>query len=183
MKMDSHRVILDYQESWKTKFKKEKTNLEQKLKDLFLRIDHIGSTSVSRLSSKPIIDISILIDKYENREKLIPALLELGYIPKSPGNERDFYEKGTPVEYHISVCFLDRGGFFPRQIIFRDYLIKNDDARIEYDNLKRKGLENDPTGYDTYISDKTEFVYKILNKAGWIEKESTVEFLNRYKNL
>jgi GrpB-like predicted nucleotidyltransferase (UPF0157 family) len=67
--------------------------------------------------------------------------------------------------------------------MFRDYLISHDNARVEYDNIKRKGLENDPTGYDTYISDKTEFVYKTLNKAGWIEKESTVDFLNRYKNL
>lgn len=178
---NSHEQIMDYQESWKEKFQSEKNFLEEKLSDLILFVDHIGSTSIPELSSKPIIDIAVMLDKYEDREKLLKPLEELGCVMKVPGNERDFYTKGDPIEFHVSVCFADRGGFYPRQLAFRNYLRKHDTERIEYDNLKRKLLEEDPSGVATYISGKTDFVNGVLQKAGW--KEENYNEYKKRKNI
>lgn len=170
MQNNSHEIILNYQKSWQVKFELEKRLLEEKLSKHILEVEHIGSTSILGLSSKPIIDIAIVIPKYEDASKFKPLLEDLDYKALLPGNERDFYSKGDPIEFHLSICFADRGGFYSRQIAFRDYLRNHELERVEYDNLKRKLLENDPTGVNTYISGKTEFVNGVLRKAGWVEE-------------
>lgn len=178
MKDNSHSIILDYKKEWIDKFAKEKESLEDMLGDLVLEIENIGSTAIPGLSSKPIIDILIMINIIGDRDIVGEKLIQLGYVSKLPGNERDFYVKGKPIEYHVSVCFPERGGFYVRQILFRDYLRKHPEEMVNYENLKKDLLRNDPTGVTTYIEGKTEFVYDILRKAGWTKDISYNEFHN-----
>ena len=49
------------------------------LKDLALRIEHVGSTSVEGLSAKPIIDNDVVIQDRADLPKVIKALQEIGY--------------------------------------------------------------------------------------------------------
>ena len=84
--------------------------------------------------------------------------------------ERYFWTKGDPIKYHLSIAFTDVGGFWPRQILFRDYLRSNSDARAEYAKLKEELIRKHPsslTGDGAYSQGKTEFVYRILRLAGW----------------
>ena len=78
-----------------------------------------------------------------------------------------FSKKGNPTQFHLSIAYGDRGSFLERQILFRDYLRAHDEDRDAYGKLKKELIAKDPSGKETYIADKTDFVMKILKKAGF----------------
>ena len=166
MKNDSHTILMPYQSSWLDKFEKEKIVLQKVFDDKAIEIEHIGSTSIEGLPSKPIIDMAVMVNNHADADGFTEPLAKIGYKFHSSSTERHFYRKGDPTEYHLSIAYTDRGGFWPRQILFRDYLWNHTEARDEYAHLKQELLKQDPTGKDTYLSGKTEFVNKILKRAG-----------------
>jgi GrpB-like predicted nucleotidyltransferase (UPF0157 family) len=163
----SHTILSSYESSWEDKFEVEKNNLLKIFNGKAIAIEHIGSTSISGLSSKPIIDIAVLIEKREDGDIFIGLVEKLGYQydKLNSSGERHFFRKGNPTEFHLSIAYKDKGSFWERQILFRDYLRKHPDFRDEYQKLKRKLLKDDPTGKGSYLSDKSEFVAKILKIA------------------
>ncbi len=167
----SHTKIVPYQKEWPEKFELEKQKLQPIFGDKALEIEHIGSTSIPGLSSKPIIDIAVLIEHIDDAESFINDLEKIGYSydPNGIGTERHFLRKYGEDNFHLSIAYKNQGGFWPRQISFRDYLRNHPDLRDEYDKLKKDLLQQDPSGSDEYISGKTEFVYKVLKLAGWKE--------------
>jgi len=76
--------------------------------------------------------------------------------------ERHLFRRGSPTEYHLSIAYKDKGNFWERQILFRDYLRNHPDFRDEYQKLKEKLLRDDLTGKDSYISGKSEFINNVL---------------------
>ncbi|NQV88364.1 MAG: GrpB family protein [Parcubacteria group bacterium] len=161
----SHTVLLDHQLSWKEKFETEKVKLLDIFSDKAIAVEHIGSTSVESLSSKPIIDIAVMVDNHKDADSFTRLLAKINYRFDSLSTERHFYTKGDPIEYHLSIAYKNKGGFWERQILFRDYLRSHPDFRDEYQQLKENLLQNDPTGQDVYLSGKTEFVNKVLALA------------------
>lgn len=163
----SHTQLLPYQTSWKEKFQTEKEKLQNIFGDKALKIEHIGSTSIEGLTSKPIIDIAVLIAKCEDADKFIEPLSQLGYgyDKQNSSGERHFFRKGKPTEFHLSIAYIDSGDFWERQILFRDYLRSHPEAKAEYAALKENLLKTDSTGNDSYIKGKTDFVQRILVMA------------------
>lgn len=158
-----------YNDKWKVEFEKEKELLKQVLGDSVIEIEHIGSTAVEELQSKPIIDIAVMIDNPDDADGFTQALSKIGYRFHSKSTERHFYQKGEPVEYNLSIAYADKGGFWPRQIMFRDYLRSHPYVRDEYAALKYELIDKYPKGVGEYSAGKTDFVQKILYLAGWKE--------------
>ncbi|MBT4498128.1 MAG: GrpB family protein [Gemmatimonadetes bacterium] len=159
--------ISPYRADWQTKFRAEKERLEAVFGDAALEIEHIGSTAVEGLAAKPIIDIAVMVKSHKDADGFIEPLAQIGYDFDQLSTERHFYAKGDPIDYHLSIAYMDRGGFWDRQILFRDYLRANPDARDEYAALKKQLLQADPSG-NRY--DKTEFVNRILRQAEGAER-------------
>ncbi|WP_433942813.1 GrpB family protein [Paenibacillus sp. SN-8-1] len=79
--MSSKPVIIEkYNDDWPLKFLELQEILREHLDDLALSIEHVGSTSVPGLASKPIIDLDIVIDSMELLPQVIKKLNNLGYI-------------------------------------------------------------------------------------------------------
>lgn len=168
----SHQQVVPYNPEWADSYEKEATKLKEVFGDALLGIEHIGSTSVPGLPAKPIIDLMVLIDSYENVEKFIPKLQELGYPFDSASRtdkstERHFFRKGNPSQYHLSIAYADRGGFWKRQLAFRDYLREHSEERDRYAALKQELIKKDPTGKGLYIGGKTDLVNEMLDKSGF----------------
>lgn len=159
--------IVPYQHDWPKKFQTEKEKLQDIFGNKSLEIEHIGSTSIEGLSSKPIVDIVVMIENYQDADIFTEPLSKIDYRFDSSSTERHYYVKGNPVEYHLSIAYANQGGFWSRQILFRDYLRSHTEARNEYAKLKEELLRRDPSGSNEYIGGKTNFVYKILDLAGW----------------
>lgn len=163
----SHTTIHRYDPMWKNKFETEAITLKNIFGDEALAVEHIGSTSVDGLASKPIVDIAVLINSYLEADKFIEPLTKIGYWydKENSSGERHLFRKGKPTEFHLSIAYADRGDFWERQLLFRDYLRTHPEALREYAQLKEDLIKNDPTGGDKYISGKTDFIQRILTKA------------------
>jgi len=72
-------LIEKYTSKWMEDFASIKREMEKGLQGLNYTMEHIGSTSVPNLDTKPIIDIDIIFDNQEDFEKIKGALLKMGY--------------------------------------------------------------------------------------------------------
>jgi len=170
----SHEQILPHDHEWVGIYEKEAERLRAVFGNDLLGIEHIGSTSVPGLVSKPIIDIMVLVPTATDADKFIESLATLGYPfdqalhDKTEFPERHFFRKGDPTEFHLSVAYADKGSFWKRQLAFRDYLRAHPEERDRYAELKQKLITEDPTGQGSYIGGKTDLINEMLDKSGFI---------------
>lgn len=172
-------LIQEYKESWIADFKKIREVLDETLKNLNVSIEHIGSTSVPESAAKPIIDIDVIIDNYESFSAVKSALENIGYYHN--GNQgvenREVFKRTKlfnhnvldSITHHLYVCPI-AGEELKKHILFRDYLIANADARIEYQNLKYEIAEQANQDKKSYAELKEvlarEFIAGVIEKAG-----------------
>ena len=104
----SHQEIKEYDPKWVEMFEQEADRIKSLLGNKITRIEHIGSTSIPGLASKPIIDIAIEISSSEDAQFIIESLSTLGYPSSREGHDKDvsteryLLRKGMPTEYHLS---------------------------------------------------------------------------------
>jgi hypothetical protein len=73
-------VVSDYDPNWPTLFERERTRIKNALGSFALAIEHVGSTAVPGLPSKPIIDLLIGVPSLEEaQERCIEPIEALGY--------------------------------------------------------------------------------------------------------
>jgi GrpB-like predicted nucleotidyltransferase (UPF0157 family) len=70
--------VVAHDPAWTARFAELGRDLRAGLGDVALRIDHIGSTSVSGLAAKPIIDIQMSVAAFEPLEAFKHPLERLG---------------------------------------------------------------------------------------------------------
>lgn len=153
--MTNSAVLVPHSNEWMLQYKSESESLKKIFGSFLIDIQHIGSTAVPDLIAKPIVDIAVQIATHADAEKFILPLEEIGYVYKADksSTERHFFQKGNPTQFHLSLSYLDQGGYWDRQILFRDYLITHSEVRREYEQIKLTA------------TDKTEFVQRILALA------------------
>jgi GrpB-like predicted nucleotidyltransferase (UPF0157 family) len=135
-----------------------------------LDVHHIGSTSIPGLSAKSIIDIAVLIPSLEDAQKYLSPLAELGYEykPAQSSQERYFFVKANPVQFHLSLAQSEKFSYWKRQILFLDYLREHPDTLRQYEELKKDLIKKFPDAGPQYTEGKSEFIQNILLLA---EKE------------
>jgi GrpB-like predicted nucleotidyltransferase (UPF0157 family) len=160
----SHEKIVPYNPEWASQYENEAEKLKTVFGDSLLGIEHIGSTSVVGLDSKPIIDIMVLVANSTEADRFILPLAELGYPFDTEVQsqiefpERHLFRKGNPTQFHLSIAYADKGSFWKRQLAFRDYLREHPEERDRYAELKQNLIKEDPSGQDEYIAGKTELI-------------------------
>jgi GrpB-like predicted nucleotidyltransferase (UPF0157 family) len=70
-------ILHEYQPAWPDEFELIRSSLQEILGVLALRIDHIGSTSVPRMSAKDVIDIQVTVKSLTPQVK--HRLIQAGY--------------------------------------------------------------------------------------------------------
>ena len=116
-----------YNPIWKEMFNEEKVTLEKILREVAIEIEHIGSTSVEGLSSKPIIDIAVAVKKLSDFEKVKSSFEKEPYsIKQDSVSDEILIRKGSEENrtHFIHVMEIDSKRY-QDTIIFRNYL-RND---------------------------------------------------------
>lgn len=162
-------TIVDYDPQWPILYEEEKARVLDVAGDRILAIEHIGSTAVPDLCSKPIIDIMAGVEGEAVADECVRLLATISYDDVTPEPETpDWYYclgKGFhSVGYHLH---LVRSGSYDweRHILFRDYLRANPETAREYDVLKRSLASEYGSDRLGYTEAKTEFIEAVVSKA------------------
>jgi GrpB-like predicted nucleotidyltransferase (UPF0157 family) len=151
---------------WAREFRVLASEIGSATSGIDLKVEHIGSTSVSGLPAKPVVDLAILLAAPEAFPRLESALrsTNLEYRgDKGPQGGRLFVRESAPAfrTHHVHVYF--RGApEWEKYLVFRDRLRSSGSLRAEYANLKEqlaKRFSDDPAAY---MAGKSEFVAFVL---------------------
>ena len=163
--LPQHRVAVHpYDPHWPNLYAEEAARLDSALGTRILATEHIGSTAVPGLESKPIIDIAIAIEDFEKGFELVPVMEDLGYkfrgevgVPR-----RHFFMLGKPRTHHVHVYEITSQDWQQR-LAFRDALRSNSASAREYAELKLKLAEQFPIDIASYSNGKKDFIERITS--------------------
>ena len=132
--------IEPYNPNWPDEFQRERNRLRAALpRDLACSIEHIGSTAVSGLAAKPILDIVIACGERSRWNEFREPIESLEYVfwAENPHPNRMFFVKGMPPfgqrrTHHIHVRLPDDTVL---EIAFRDALRAHPALARDYEAL------------------------------------------------
>ncbi len=182
MKID----IANYNYEWPTEFRQIKKDLKTILRALNPRIEHIGSTAIPDLSAKPIIDIAVGIDHFQDLDRTVDLMIQNHYVYYQIYNsnmpqrrffvglkdKQDFskfkprYKAGDSIPHeeiqihrlcHIHVWEYGTPEWI-RHIAFRDYLIDHPTIQAQYEALKKQLSNKDWVDGNEYNDGKNDFI-------------------------
>jgi GrpB-like predicted nucleotidyltransferase (UPF0157 family) len=163
--------LSDYNPEWSNLFQQEKDVISSTLEDKLLGVEHIGSTAIPGIKSKPILDLMIAIKSLNDWEELKEPLGELGYEFRRDSRslqQHILFVKGPEEKrtHYLKVAEIN-SDFWKEHILFRDYLIAHPDKAKEYENLKMTMLKAHEGNRDPYTKGKEVFVKDVLRLAGY----------------
>ena len=160
-------VLVPHNTQWANWTKEEIASLTVLLSGYDTEITHIGSTAISSIKAKPIIDILVEIPPDADIDKLRLLMESSGYICMSSSTNRASFNKGyTPQGYSERVFHIH----FHRkgdndEIYFRDFLLSHPDFAKEYEQLKLSLLPAFKHNRDAYTEAKSSFIHQITALA------------------
>ncbi|HEY2706447.1 MAG TPA: GrpB family protein [Caulobacteraceae bacterium] len=182
--------IVDYQPRWPAEFAAAGARLRQAFGPLALVIRHIGSTSVSGLAAKDVIDLQVTVAALDPLASLEAAIVAAGcrmrpdiqndHIPEGadpdPARWRKRYARELDgqrrTHIHIRVQGLPNERY---PVLFRDYLRANAGAMGSYALIKRELAKRHADDVDAYYDIKDPVMDLIMDAAerwaqqiGWI---------------
>lgn len=163
--------IYPYDPAWKVAFIEAAEAIRScvKVDNVKYFIDHVGSTAVKDLPSKPVVDILLSVNGWSEIEKILESLKQLGYSDgeSSRENHRYFLIKehfGSLPRFHLHVCKADiKWG--RDMLVFKDELSADCSLAKKYAELKVELSSKYSDDLDRYTSEKTEFIKSALSRA------------------
>lgn len=161
-------LVVDYDPGWPEAFKSESAQIQRILGDNLLQVFHIGSTSVSGLRAKPIIDMMPVVRSLARVDACTAAFESIGYEVMGefgmPG--RRYMRKGGDNRTHQVHTFqYDNTADIVRHLAFRDYLRCHPDICSEYGKLKSELARQYPSDIGAYGDGKEDFVKQVERDA------------------
>ncbi|MBU0595120.1 GrpB family protein [Candidatus Bipolaricaulota bacterium] len=159
--------IVGYDPAWPDAYAEEAAAIRAALGTQLVRAHHIGSTAVSGLAAKPVIDICLEVRDLAQLDALDDAMRALGYAPRGefgiPG--RRYYPKGGDARTHHVHAFVTGDPHVEKHLAFRDYLRAHRAVLHEYAAIKAEASArylDDPEGYQAH---KHAFITQTLEDA------------------
>lgn len=160
--------VVPWSAAWARDFQIVAADLRQALGSIAgARIEHVGSTSVTGLAAKPILDIDVIVERADV-PVAVAALVGIGYVHRGDlgvlGREAFFPPDPSP-RRHVYVC--EAGTMNVRNhLAVRDVLRAHTDLRDAYAAVKLS-LASDPAmDIDAYIARKSAVVQRVLEASG-----------------
>ena len=164
-------VVSNYDPNWPTLFEQERTRIKNALGSFALAIEHVGSTSVPGLPSKPIIDLLVgVVSLEEARARCIGPIEAIGYnyMPEYASwlPRELFFRKGPPGPWTHHVHVMEPSySRWEALLVFRDYLRAHPEAARAYADIKRALAASSKDNIAAYRNGKNIFVEETTAKA------------------
>ena len=167
--------LCEHEKEWETEAQNTIARLKEILGDVIKDIQHVGSTSVLTIKAKPIIDIALAVDSFDDILAYEKELKDAGfyYRPKSDLGEQllfasgSFYAGTGDLQTHFIHVVRTNSMDWINYINFRDYLNRTPSVAKEYEDLKVSLVLQAPidSGREKYLKGKHDFIVNTLRKA------------------
>ena len=157
-------------------------------------VHHVGSTAIPGMPAKPILDIAVLLNDFDDGERCIEPLKKIGYwhmgvmddipgdrvfhrgddLPNGSldsGEDNKAATKPDPegltdiVQTHILHMYAVDNPVRQHHLDFRDYLIAHPEIADGYAKLKVALSNRHPNDRKSYSAGKRSFITGVLAKA------------------
>ena len=156
--------LVPHDPGWADIYERAAADIRDALGGTALSIDHVGSTAIPGIDSKPVIDILVLVERYDREEVYRVPLESLGYVFIHHDEVGVFFEghpAGMSTEVHVIEESSDDSWMM---LAFRDYLRTHPDEARRYEQLKHTLADRYSDG-DAYADAKSEYVWEIVCRA------------------
>ena len=163
--------ILDYQDNYPMIYEEEKNNLLNIYQDKIRNIEHVGSTSIKDIKSKPIIDIMIETDDLNNfKEFTESSVIGENYNVRYGSATPDYLVRRVENDTVKAYIHVYQTGDInaKRLVLFRDYLNTHEDERKRYEDLKIDLYHKYKNDRNKYVLGKVDYINSVIEK---IEKQ------------
>lgn len=160
-------TLTEHNKAWAEWYAEEEKRLAGILPANDIRISHIGSTAISNIWAKPIIDILVELPASLPMDSVKDILVQNGYICMSEHVGRKSFNMGYTSEgfaervFHLHLRYRGDND----EIYFRDYMNDNTSLAKQYEELKLSFWKKFEHDRDGYTSAKTDFVAQQTEKA------------------
>ncbi|MCU4676573.1 GrpB family protein [Catenovulum sp. 2E275] len=158
-------TLEEYDPSWPSKFKDEKEKLMAVAgKWQFGTIEHVGSTAISGMVAKPVIDIMFGVKSLTESKPAINALVESGYEywPYKTEVMHWFCKPSDAFRTHHLHLIPYESALWHERIKFRDLLRSDSSLATQYAKLKRELANNYAENREMYTQKKWPFIKQVL---------------------
>ncbi|NBW41719.1 GrpB family protein [bacterium] len=167
-------IIVPHSSEWQDWFETESAALQEVFGNDALGIEHMGSSAVENLLSKPIVDILVGLKEFSISDEQIKGLELLGFEyfgQLHEGQERLFARKRGEQSFNISIVPY-AGDEWVAKTAFRDYLRAHPDIVEAYSAIKNEAIAGGNDSLLQYHKHKDEFVTNTLATAlSWHEAQ------------
>lgn len=167
--------LYPHETAWEAEAEHTIIMLQKLLDDDAKEIQHVGSTAVPAICAKPIIDIALAADSFDDVMKHLPKLQAAGFYYRAQNNISgqklfacgSFYDGTGDLQTHFIHVVLTDSEQWRDYILFRDYLNQHADTAKAYESLKLSLAEAAPVdaGREQYLQGKKDFIAAVLRKA------------------
>lgn len=185
---EPYEVLLEpYNPEWKSKAREIINDLRtMECSKEWVGVEHIGSTAVTGLGGKPILDLMIIIKSEDHFESAVNDFLRdqenlalpfrIGFTDMAPCSTenwgffqipRDVASKENMCEVNVHI-YANNSTNVNDKRLFRDFLNANADAREEYKKVKlelMQMIERSEIPVAVYAKHKNKVVSKLLSEA------------------
>ena len=167
--------LYPHETAWEAEAEHTIIMLQKLLGDDAKEIQHVGSTAVPTICAKPIIDIALAVNSFDDVMKHLPKLQAAGFYYRAQNdisNQKlfargSFYDGTGDLQTHFIHVVLTDSEQWRDYILFRDYLNQHADTAKAYESLKLSLAEAAPVdaGREQYLQGKKDFIAAVLRKA------------------
>jgi len=159
-------MLAEYDPDWPRLFEIEAVKIRAALGERVLLLEHAGSTSVSGLCAKPIIDIILAVADSSDESTYAPDLEAAGYPLRI--REPEWFEhrvfKGADPSVNLHV-FTIGCSEIDRMLLMRDWMRSHPEDRDLYANTKRDLAQRTWKYVQHYADAKSTVVAEIMARA------------------
>lgn len=160
-------ILSEHKSCWREWYSKEEKRILDFMSMKNLKISHIGSTAISNIWAKPIVDILLEIPTSISMSAIKERLLNNDYICMSEEKNRESFNRGYTNEgfaekvFHLHLRYYGDNS----ELYFRDYMNENFVLAKRYEKLKLSLWKEFKYNRDAYTNAKGPFVERYTECA------------------
>lgn len=160
--------LVPYNDKWNVFYDEMQSFLKIALSECPVeRISHIGSTAISGIWAKDIVDILIEVSKDSDIQNTAKVIEKNGFIRMSTEVNQVSFNRGYTKDgfadkvFHVHLRYIGDND----ELYFRDYLNEHAQIAREYETMKLQLWKKFEHNRDAYTNAKAEFVRKWTTEA------------------